>query len=161
MMFVASIQKHVGRKGACIVQTLTLVWQIRGQRETYTVAAGRRCLIGRLSSACDIVLPLATVSRQHAVIDSVGETFYLWNLSQTSLVYFNEQMPLRQYQCTLLKSGDTFRVDTITFEVVQPLVKILKLRCAHCSRVIDYTPEAFCPWCGRALSNGASIIFHK
>lgn len=143
------------------MQTLTLAWQIREERQTYTVAAGRRYLIGRQSSACDIVLPLATVSRQHAVIDSVGETFYLWNLSQTSPIYFNEQMPLGQYQSVPLKSGDTFRVDTIPFEVVQPIAKMLKLRCAHCSRVIDYTPEAFCPWCGRALSNGDSIIFHQ
>jgi pSer/pThr/pTyr-binding forkhead associated (FHA) protein len=143
------------------VQTFTLAWQTGGQRQTYTVTAGRRCLIGRQNSSCDIILPLATVSRQHVVIDSVGETFYLWNLSQTSPVYFNEQTPLRQHQSMLLKSGDTFRVDTITFEVLQPIVKVLKLRCAHCSRLIDYTPEAFCPWCGRALSNGDSIIVQQ
>jgi pSer/pThr/pTyr-binding forkhead associated (FHA) protein len=140
------------------VQSFTLAWQMNGQPQTYTVAAGRRCLIGRQNSACDIVLPLAAVSRQHAAIDSVGEIFYLWNLSQTHPVYFNEQRPLRQYQSTPLQSGDTFRIETITFEVFQPLVKILKLRCAHCARVIDYTLEGFCPWCGRALSNGDSIL---
>ena len=140
------------------MRTFTLAWQIRGQQHTYTVIAGRRCLIGRRSATCDIVLPLATVSRQHAVIDSVGETFYLWNLSQTSTVCFNERTPLGQYQCMPLKSGDMFRIDTIPFEVLQPIVKVLKLRCAHCARVIDYTVEGFCPWCGRALSNGDSII---
>ncbi len=140
---------------------LTLAWQMRGERQSYTVLAGRRCLIGRRHSSCDIVLPLATVSRQHAVIDSVGETFYVWNLSQTSPVYFNEQMPLMQYEAMPIKPGDTFRVDTITFEVLQPIVKVLKFRCANCARVIDDTPEAFCPWCGRALSNGASMLFHQ
>lgn len=143
------------------MQTFILVWQIGGQRQSYTVTAGRRCLIGRQNSTCDIVLPLATVSRQHAAIDLVGATCYLWNLSQTNLVYFNEQTPLRQYQSMPLTSGDTFRVDTITFEVFQPIVKMLKLRCAHCARLIDYTPEGFCPWCGRALSNGDSIIVQR
>jgi rubrerythrin len=91
----------------------------------------------------------------------VGDTFYLWNLSQTNPVFFNEQTPLKQYQSMPLKSGDTFGVDTITFEVLQPIVKVLKLRCTHCGHVIDYSPEAFCPWCGRALSNGDSIIFEQ
>ena len=140
------------------MQTFVLAWQMNRQPHTYTVTAGRRCLIGRQHSACDIVLPLRHVSRQHAAIDSVSETFYLWNLSQTNPIYFNEQLPLRQYQSMPLKSGDTFRIGTITFEVFQPTVKTLKLRCAHCARVIDYTLEGFCPWCGRALSNGDSIL---
>ncbi|HEY7355252.1 MAG TPA: FHA domain-containing protein [Ktedonobacterales bacterium] len=140
------------------MQTFTLAWQMDGQPHTYTVTAGRRCLIGRLNPSCDIVLPLAAVSRQHAVIDAVGETFYLWNLSQTNPVYFNEQTPLKQYQSMPLAPGDTFRVETVIFEVLQPVVRVFKLRCANCGRVIDYSPEAFCPWCGRALSNGDSII---
>lgn len=153
--------EKTGRKAIGTVQAFTLAWQISGQRQTYTLTAGRRYLIGRQNSACDIVLPLATVSRQHAAIDLVGATCYLWNLSQTNLVYFNEQTPLRQYQSMPLTSGDTFRIDTITFEVFQSVVKSLKLRCAHCARVIDYTPEGFCPWCGRALSNGDSIIVQR
>lgn len=140
------------------MHTFSLAWQMNGQKQTYTITAGRKCLIGRLRACCDIVLPQPAVSRQHAVIDAVGETFYLWNLSQTKPVYFNEQTPLRWRQSTPLTAGDTFRVDTITFEVVSLAVKVLKLRCAHCLHVIDYTPEAFCPWCGRALSNGDSII---
>lgn len=158
MLCVAFVQNRQRREAAAPVQSFTLAWQMNGQPQTYTVTAGRRCLIGRQNSACDIVLPLAAVSRQHAAIDSVGETFYLWNLSQTNPVYFNAQVPLRQYQSTPLQSGDTFRIETITFEVFQPMVKTLKLRCAHCARVIDYTLEGFCPWCGRALSNGDSII---
>jgi hypothetical protein len=143
------------------MQTFTLAWQMNGQWQTYTVTAGRRCLIGRQTSSCDIILPLATVSRQHVAIDSAGETFYLWNLSQTGIVYFNEQTPLRQHQSMPLTSGDRFRVDTIPFEVLRPMVQVLKLRCAHCARVVDYTPEAFCLWCGRALSNGESLIFQQ
>ncbi len=156
-----SARNNQKREAIGTVQTLMLAWQMNGQRQTYTVSAGRRCLIGRQNSACDIVLPLATVSRQQAAIDSVGERFYLWNLSQTNLVYFNEQTPLRQYQSMPLAPGDTFRIDTITFEVLQPVVKVFKLRCAHCARLFDYTPEAFCPWCGRALSNGDSIIVQQ
>lgn len=158
MLVVAAALKNLGREAASSVQSFTLAWQMNGQPLTYTVTAGRRCLIGRQRSACDIVLLLAAVSRQHAAIDSVGEIFYLWNLSQTNPVYFNEQMPLRQYQSMSLQSGDMFRIETITFEVLQPMVKTLKLRCAHCARVIDYALEGFCPWCGRALSNGDSII---
>ncbi len=124
MLRVTFVQNNQRREAAAPVQSFTLAWQMNGQPQTYTVTAGRRCLIGRQNSTCDIILPLAAVSRQHAAIDSVGETFYLWNLSQTNPVYFNEQI-LRQYQSTPLQSGDTFRIETITFEVFRPIVKIL------------------------------------
>jgi predicted component of type VI protein secretion system len=143
------------------MQAITIVWQIKGQQQTYTLIAGRRCVIGRQDQTCDIALPLPTVSRQHATIDLVGETCYLYNISQTNSVYVNEKNRLRKNQSTPLKPGDTFRLGTITFEVREtprPAPKILKLRCAHCDRIVDYQPEAFCPWCGRALSNAESII---
>ena len=143
------------------MQTCTLAWQVREQQQKYTITAGRRCVIGRHDRYCDIVLPEATVSRQHAAIEMVGETFHLSNVSKTSLVYFNEQTRLSQQQSMPLKPGDIFRVGPITFTVLRPTRKTLKLRCAHCDRLVEYTPEAFCPWCGRALSNGESIIVEE
>lgn len=146
------------------MQTFTLAWQVEGHQHTYTVTAGRRCLIGRQATACDIVLQPSMISRQHAIIDMMNDTFYLWNLSGTNRICFNEQTHLTQHQSMPLKPGDIFRIGPITFEVqaaAKPTVRIYKLRCAHCDRIVDYTPEAFCPWCGRALSNGESIILEQ
>ena len=146
------------------MDTFDLAWQAEGHIHTYTVTAGRKCLIGRQETACDIVLKPSMISRQHAIIDMMHDTFYLWNLSGTNLIYFNEQAQLTYHQSMPLTLGDTFRMGPITFQVQQApkrTVKIYKLRCAHCNRVVDYTPEAFCPWCGRALSNGESIIIER
>ncbi len=146
------------------METFTLAWQMEGRRHTYTVTAGRRCLIGRHDKSCDIILNLSTVSRQHAVIDRMNDTFYLWNLSQTNAIYFNEQTRLAHHQSMPLKPGDTFRISSVTFEVQEahePKTKVYKLRCSHCNHVADYSPEAFCPWCGRALSNGETVIFER
>ncbi len=140
------------------MRTFTIAWQADGQRQTYTVSAERRCLIGRQDRSCDIVLNAATVSRRHVAIEEVGGTFYLCNLSQTNSVHYNEQTRLGQNQRMALKPGDTFRLGSILFEVLRPTVKVLKFRCAHCGRIVDHTPEAFCPWCGRALSNAESVI---
>lgn len=145
------------------MQTFTLAWQMEGQQHTYTITAGQRCLIGRQDNLCDIVLNLPTVSRQHAAIDMVGETFYLYNLSQTNLVYLNGRTGLGCNQHMPLQPGDTFRLSSVTFEVQearQPAAHVYKLRCAHCERVVDYHPEAFCPWCGRALSNGETVVLN-
>ncbi len=145
------------------MQTFTLAWQMEGQQHTYTITAGRRCLIGRQDQSCDIVLNLSTVSRRHAAIDLVGKTFFLFNLSQTNLIYLNGQTRLSCNQQIPLQPGDTFRVGSITFEVQearQPAANVYKLRCAHCDRVVDYHPEAFCPWCGRALSNGETVTLN-
>jgi predicted component of type VI protein secretion system len=145
------------------MQTFTLAWQMEGHKHSYTITAGHRCLIGRQDTSCDIVLNLPTVSRQHAAIDMVGETFYLYNLSQTNLVYLNGQTRLRCNQNMPLQPGDTFRLGSITFELQEArkaVANVYKLRCAHCERVVDYHPEAFCPWCGRALSNGETVILN-
>jgi predicted component of type VI protein secretion system len=144
--------------------TYTLAWQVEGKQQTYTLTAERRCVIGRQDRGCDIVLKVSTISRQHAAIDMVGETFYLSNLSQTNSVYYNEQTRLSKNQSMPLKPGDRFRLGSVTFEVQEerkPKVKKLKMRCAHCDRIVDYRPEAFCPWCGRALSNAESMFVEQ
>jgi len=146
------------------MQTVTLAWQIEGQRQTYTLTGGRRCVIGRMNQGCDIILNSSTISRQHAAIEQVGETFYLWNLSQTNAIHVNERAHLAHRQSMPLNPGDTFRLGAVTFEVLgapKITMKILKMRCAHCDRVVEYTPEAFCPWCGRALSNGESMFVEQ
>jgi predicted component of type VI protein secretion system len=143
------------------METYALAWQVEGQQQTYILTAGRRCVIGRQNQSCDIVVNVSTISRRHAAIDMVGETFYLYNLSQTNSVYFNEQTRLAKNQSMPLKCGDTFRLGSVTFEVLEaskPRSKTLKLRCAHCDHIVDYHPEAFCPWCGRALSNAESMF---
>jgi predicted component of type VI protein secretion system len=143
------------------MQTLTLAWQIQGQPYTYTVSGGRPCVIGRQAGACDILLADPSVSRQHAMIFADGDTFYLRNLSQQNLVRFNAQYRLAFDQRVPLQQGDSFRLGPIELRVTGGPVsrpKALKIQCANCKRTVDYQPEEFCPWCGRALANGQAIL---
>jgi predicted component of type VI protein secretion system len=142
------------------MRTLTLTWQKQGQWQRYTVTAERPCVIGRQEGVCQILLDDRSVSRQHASIYAENGTFHLRNLSQTSIISFNHRFRLTYNQDTPLKPGDTFRLGTTTLAVLQPdqpVVKVLKIKCARCGKLVDSHLEGFCPWCGRSLANGEII----
>jgi predicted component of type VI protein secretion system len=142
------------------MRTLTLSWQAQGQWQQYTVTAERPCVIGRQSGACQITLDDRSVSRQHASIYAQNGTFHLRNLSQSSIIAFNNRFRLTYSQDTPLKPGDTFRLGTTHFWVMQPQqpqARALKIRCARCGKLVDSHLEGFCPWCGRSLANGEIV----
>ncbi|HEY7356841.1 MAG TPA: FHA domain-containing protein [Ktedonobacterales bacterium] len=142
------------------MRTLTLSWQAQGQWQQYTVTAERPCVIGRQAEACQITLDDRSVSRQHASVYAENGAFHLRNLSQTSSIAFNQRFRLTYSQDTPLKPGDTFRLGTTRFWVMQPRqpeVKVLKIKCARCGKLVDSHLEGFCPWCGRSLANGEIV----
>lgn len=137
---------------------ITLQWQQHDQTHSYTVRATDRVTIGR-GDTCTVVLPQPTVSRQHALIFAEGETFYVRNLSQTNSVRVNNEQRLTFDQTAPLQPGDVFQLGPVTFQVgsreeAQPL----KMRCSNCGRVTDYTPHAYCPWCGMSLAGAETLI---
>lgn len=147
-------------QGRYVMCAFILSWQVDGRRQTYMVTADRRCLIGSEDGTCDIVLQFPTVSHQHAAISRAGETFYLCNISKRNSILVNELTRVGPGHCLPLKLADSFRVGPIAFHVLEALnapAAHFRLQCAHCHQVIDDTPEAFCPWCGRALTNGDTV----
>ena len=142
------------------MRSLTIRWQMQGREQwhLYTVTADQPCVIGREEGVCQIVIDDRSVSRQHASISAKDETFYLSNLSQTNIISFNSQYRLAQNQTTPLKIGDTFRLGVVRMWVVpSQRPTVLKVKCARCAKLVDYHPEGFCPWCGRALANGQVV----
>ncbi len=142
------------------MRTLTLSWQKQGQWQRYVVTAEKACVIGRQPETCQIVLDDRAVSRQHASVYAINGTFHLRNLSQSSIIAFNQRYRLTFNQDTPLKPGDTFRLASVDFWIVppqQPAAKMLKIKCAQCGKLADSHLEAFCPWCGRSLANGQII----
>jgi predicted component of type VI protein secretion system len=139
---------------------LTLTWQAQGQTHSHDIRIGQKYLIGRQKGSCDIVLSDPSVSRQHASIYTTGETFYLRNESQKNTINFNSRFYLTTSQAIPIHPGDSFSLGGVTFrvEAPRPTIKIFKIRCAQCDHVVDYNPESFCPWCGRALANGETVF---
>ena len=141
------------------MDTLILEWQLDGQTHRHTVTGDRTTCIGRRSD-CDIVLVPQVVSRQHALISKEGDVFYVLNLSKHNHIQVNDQVSLAPGQRRPLQPGDVFRVGPVHFTVAAPPdrpVPELKIRCSNCGRIVDYTPEANCPWCGISLSSGETI----
>lgn len=140
------------------MRSVTLRWQIQGQWQLYTVTTDQPCVIGREEGSCQIIINDRSVSRQHASISAKEATFYLSNISETNIISFNSQYRLAQNQTTPLKPGDTFRLGAIRMWVLpSQRPTTLKVKCARCTRLVDYHPEGFCPWCGRALANGQVV----
>src|SRR5689334_3733739 len=142
------------------MQTLTLWWQIQGHPFTRAFSDERPYIIGRQAD-CDVILDDPGISRQHASLTAKGDTFYLCNLSQNNLVRFNNQFRLAYQQTVPLKTGDSFRlgrIDVLVTSAPAHKAKVLKLKCARCTRLVDYRPEEFCPWCGRALANAEALL---
>src|ERR1051326_8130404 len=88
------------------MRTLTLSWQVQGQWQRYVVTAERPCVIGRQAEICQIVLDDRSVSRQHASVYAAETAFHLRNLSQSTIIAFNQRFRLTFNQDTPLKSGD-------------------------------------------------------
>lgn len=145
---------------------ITLNWQLHDHAHTHTVRAGEEVTLGRREE-CDIVLPFATVSREHAQIYSEAGLFYIRNLSQTNTVRVNEEERLTQNQTASLNPGDVIRLGPIeiTVECLEEQKELeamknrtLKIRCSNCGQVTDYNPESFCPWCGMSLAGSQTVV---
>ena len=84
--------------------------------QSLTLEKGRY-RIGR-SSDCDLVLPSASVSRYHAVVEKVGNDFFIEDLKSTNGTKINGEM-ISRYQ---LKPGDEIEIcdHKIIFDLKSP-----------------------------------------
>lgn len=145
---------------------ITLRWQVQDHTHTHKVRAGEEVTIGRRED-CDVVLPFATISRQHAQIYSVSGVFHIRNLSQTNTVRVNDDDRLAHNQTASLNSGDVIRLGPIEIKIegmeeqkdLEAMKnRTLKIRCSNCGQVTDYNPESFCPWCGMSLAGSQTVV---
>jgi predicted component of type VI protein secretion system len=145
---------------------ITLKWQLHDHAHTHKISAGDEVTLGRRED-CDIVLPFATISRQHARIYSEVGTFYIRNLSQTNTVRVNDDDRLTHEQASSLNVGDVIRLGPIEIsieglenqkELEAMKHRTLKIRCSNCGQVTDYNPESFCPWCGMSLAGSQTVV---
>ena len=74
------------------------------------------CLLGR-SEECDLVLRGKRVSRKHAVIENLGGTVTIKDLSSSKRLSVNGEVVKEK----LLKPGDKFSIDTLQFKLATNL----------------------------------------
>lgn len=74
-----------------------------------------KVIIGR-DSACDIVLPLEHLSRQHVALEVRKGQLYAIDLESANGTYLNGE----RIQESVLKSGDKLKIDVVTFVINGP-----------------------------------------
>ena len=135
---------------------LTLAWEWEGETKTEVIGS-RSMTVGR-GPQCDIVIPHATVSRQHLEIFLQDNRFHLRNLSHTNPVIFENGAVVAKGGTAVLHAGETFLLGKMPLTVMSidesPLV--LKLQCPNCGRIVDAF-FADCPWCGASLAAAQTI----
>lgn len=145
---------------------ITLNWTLHEQAHSHKVRLTDQVTLGRRDD-CDIVLPFATVSRNHAQIYAKDGTFYIRNLSRTNTVRVNDEERLAYNQTAPLQSCDIIRVGPVELKVegleqqsdLEAMKsRTLKIRCSNCGQVTEYNPESFCPWCGMSLAGSQTVV---
>ncbi len=141
--------------------TLTLEWQEAEHRHTFVLPEDRAVTLGRHN--CDITFPYQTISRQHASILPKQGVHFLHNLSRVNTITLKDGRKLSEGQTAALRSGDSFRLGPVTVQVIGADApgQSLKIECANCGRLNEYTPEDQCIYCGRNLSSGKTIVISE
>ena len=88
-----------------------------GKKETRE-ATGDSLLIGRATS-CDIVLDSRAVSRRHAEVVRMKNHFYVTDLESGNGTFHNG-LKLKPHEKSVLKTGDTIRVEEFDIQVTLP-----------------------------------------
>ena len=140
---------------------LTLQWEENKHTHHYTISSTQNgpILIGRHRD-CHITLNSPTISRRHAELLMNNQAWYVRNLSGVNPIDLGNQQLAEQEQ-GILRDRAYFRIGPVWFQVIDIEAKNqgeLKLKCGQCQKVVDYTPEEFCPWCGRALQAGETVF---
>lgn len=127
-------------------------WILRREGED-PFLLGERVLLGR-SSDCDIKLEDTEASREHAVLEKVGEGYTLTDQGSTNGTFVNEE---RSAGSVVLKDDDTIRIGSTIFTVSvtdgEPTMSV----CPSCGA--DISKEmTFCGSCGHTLSAVSAAV---
>lgn len=144
------------------MQKLTLQWEENHHTHQYEIKSTDTgpILIGRHPKKCHIILDFATISRVHAELFMNNQAWYVRNLSAVNPIDLGKQQLAKEEQA-ILRDGTYFRIGPVWLQVIYVEGNKqgqLKLKCGECQKVVDYKPEEFCPWCGRALQAGETIF---
>jgi len=127
-------------------------WTLRREGED-PFLLGERALLGR-SSDCDIKLEDTEASREHAVLEKVGEGYTLSDQGSTNGTFVNEE---RSAGSVVLKGDDTIRIGSTIFKVSVTDGEPTMSACPSCGT--DISEEmTFCGSCGQPLSVASAAV---
>lgn len=135
-----------------------LVWEADNHQHTHRLEEQKPVLIGR-HKECSVTLPFNTVSRRHALVLVQNNAIYLRNLSRINVIRTSGGGRVAHNETIQLADGQRFQVGPVTFRLLSLPAEdsVVKIRCAHCRRIVAYNPQGFCPWCGTALAGGQTV----
>ncbi len=133
---------------------LTLQWQVKGRKRTYSFEGNEKVYIGRDPLRCTVVLDDIKASRIHALILSYKGAFYIQNHSRRGHLSVNDETIAAQ-QSRMLRHGDRIVVGRETLRVVTIRATAslgAQHICSNCERPVNLS-YGNCPYCGQNLAS--------